>query len=213
VRLILVRHGDAYAGMSDGVIAGPRGCAGLTPRGRRQAETLRDHLLDSGRIEADVLIASVLRRAVETAELIAPGFGFDTFTQDCDLCELHPGEADGLEWSVYAQRFGALDMAAEPDRVFAPGGESWNSFHARVQRLLERLATDHPDETVVTVCHAGVIMASVRSLFGISHPGSRARLRVTNTGITEWDHDPNSDRWTLLTFNDTSHLARLAPGE
>ncbi len=213
MRLILVRHGDAYAGLQGGVIAGQKGCAGLTPLGRKQAEALRDHLLDTGRVQADVLVASVLRRAVETAEIIAPGLGFDTVTQDCDLCEVHTGEADGLEWAVYTERFGTLDMTAEPDRLFAPGGESWNSFHERVQRLLERLARDHADETVVTVCHAGVIMASVRALFDIPHPGTGARLQPTNTGLTEWEYDPTSSRWTLRSFNETSHLIGLEPPE
>jgi broad specificity phosphatase PhoE len=212
MRLILVRHGEAHAGMH-GVIAGPRGCVGLTPHGRRQAEALRDHLLDSGHLQVDVLMASVLPRAIETAQIIAPALGFDTFSQDCDLCEVHTGEADGLAWSDYAARYGSLDMAAEPDRIFAPAGESWNSFNARVQRTLERLARDHVDQTVVAVCHAGVIMASVRAIFDIPHPGTRARLQPTNTGLTEWEHDPLLDRWTLRTFNDASHLLDLTHAE
>jgi broad specificity phosphatase PhoE len=210
MRLILVRHGDAYAGLH-GIIAGPRGCAGLTPLGRRQAEALRDHLIETGRLQADVLVASVLPRAIETAEIIAPGLGFHTVTQDCDLCELHTGEADGLEWAEYTEKFGSLDMSAEPDRVFAPGGESWNSFGVRVTQLLERLAREHPRETVVAVCHAGVIMASIRMIFGVSQPDSAARLQPTNTGLTEWEHDPSSGRWTLRSFNETTLLLDLAP--
>ena len=70
MRLILVRHGEAHAGFH-GPIAGRTGCAGLTAHGRRQAEALRDHLERSGRLVADVLLASVLPRAIETAEIIA----------------------------------------------------------------------------------------------------------------------------------------------
>ncbi len=206
MKLILVRHGEAHAGF-EGVIAGPKGCAGLTDNGRRQAEALRDHLLGAGRVDADVLMASMLPRAIETARISAPALGFDSFAQDCDLCEVHTGEADGVAWSDYAARFGSLDMLAEPDRVFAPGGESWNGFHDRVQRTLERLAKAHADQTVVAVCHAGVIMASIRAFFGIPSPGTGARLQPTNTGLTEWEYEPELDRWTLHTFNDTSHLA------
>jgi Histidine phosphatase superfamily (branch 1) len=54
MRLVLVRHGDAHAGFH-GVIAGPRGCAGLTDRGREQAAARRDFLAVSGRVRADVL--------------------------------------------------------------------------------------------------------------------------------------------------------------
>jgi broad specificity phosphatase PhoE len=186
------------------------GCTGLTPHGRAQAEALRDHLADSGRVRADVLLASVLPRAIETASIIAPGLGLEISGHECDLCELHTGEADGLTWTEYAARYGSFDMEAEPDRVFAPAGESWNSFHERVQRTLERVARDYESQTVVAVCHAGVIMASVRVLLGIP-PGTRARLRPTNTGLTEWEHDASLDRWTLHSFNDASHLLGLAP--
>jgi broad specificity phosphatase PhoE len=205
MRLILVRHGDAYAGLH-GTIAGREGCAGLTDLGRQQAAALRDHLALTGHLEPDVLMASELPRAIETAGIIAPALGFEEFGQDCDLCEVHTGEADGLDWSEYATRYGHLDMAAEPDRVFAPGGDSWNSFNQRVHGLMERLARDHVGQTVVAVCHAGVIMASIRSIFDIPHPGTGARLQPSNTGLTEWEHDPSLDRWTLRSFNDASHL-------
>jgi probable phosphoglycerate mutase len=102
-------------------------------------------------------------------------------------------------------------MEAEPDRAFAPAGESWNSFHERVQRTLVRVARDHDGQTVVAVCHAGVIMASMRVLLGIPHPGTGAQLRPTNTGLTQWEHDPSLDRWTLHSFNEAGHLLGLAP--
>jgi broad specificity phosphatase PhoE len=210
MRLILVRHGDAHAGF-DGVVAGQTGCAGLTPRGRQQAEALRDHLARSTRLRADVLLASLLPRAIETAEIIAPGLGLDIAGHECDLCEVHTGEADGLAWAEYTTRYGGFDMEAEPDRVFAPAGESWNSFHERVERTLERFAGEYAGQTVVAVCHAGVIMASVRRLLGVPHPSTGAQLRPTNTGLTEWEYDVERDRWTLHTFNDTSHLLGLDP--
>ena len=108
-------------------------------------------------------------------------------------------------------RYGSFDMEAEPDRVFAPGGESWNSFHERVGGFLARLAAEHPDETVVAVCHAGVIMASLRLPARPPRPGAGAQLRPSNTGLTEWEHDPVLDRWTLHSFNEAGHLLTLAP--
>ena len=209
MRLILVRHGDAFAGLS-GTIAGPKGCAGLTPLGRLQAEALRDHLLDTQRISADVLLASVLPRALETADIIGPALGFDTADQDCDLCEVHTGDADGLDWAVYTEQFGPLDMEAEPARFFAPGGDSWNSFHERVSGLMSRLAARHEGQTVVAVCHAGVIAASIVTAFGIERPGTGAQFRPSNTGLTTWEHDAASGRWTLHGFNDVRHLETVA---
>jgi broad specificity phosphatase PhoE len=138
-----------------------------------------------------------------------PGSGIESFAQECDLCEVHTGEADGLEWAEYGTRYGGFDMEAEPDRVFAPGGESWNSFHERVEAHARTARRDHAGQTVVAVCHAGVIMASVRVLLGVPHPGTGARLQPTNTGLTEWEHDPALDRWTLHAFNDAGHLLEL----
>ena len=208
-RLVLVRHGEAYAGFH-GVIGGPTGCAGLTPHGRNQAEALRHRLETTRELRADVLLASVLPRAIETADIIAPGLGLPVAAHECDLCEIHTGDADGLEWTEYTARFGTFDMEAEPDRVFAPAGESWNSFHERVGQMLPRISTEYAGQTVVAVCHAGVIGASVRVLFGIPHPGTGATLQPTNTGLTEWRHDPGRGRWTLHRFNDATHLIEQA---
>ena len=44
---------------------------------------------------------------------------------DCDLCELHPGEADGLTWPEFVARYEEPDWDADPSRPLAPGGESW----------------------------------------------------------------------------------------
>jgi len=210
VRLVLVRHGEAHAGFT-GVVAGQRGCEGLTPHGRRQAEALRDFLAESGRIGADVLMASELRRAIETAEIIAPGLRMETFSRHCDLCEVHTGVADGLEWAEYGLRYGTFDMEAEPDRVFAPEGESWNGFHHRVRSMLERIAEELPERVVVAVCHAGVIQASLRVLLG--SVGRGAQVQPTNTGLTEWEYDGARGRWTLHSFNETAHLLDLPPAE
>ena len=49
------------------------GCTGLTERGGAQAEALRDRLVATGELAgADALYASVLPRAIETAEMLAP---------------------------------------------------------------------------------------------------------------------------------------------
>jgi probable phosphoglycerate mutase len=209
MRLVLVRHGDAHAGFH-GPIAGPKGCRGLTDLGRRQADALRDHLSATGRIEADALIASTLPRAIETAERIAPGLGLEVAGHEERLCEVHTGEADGMDWAAYNDRYGPFDMEAEPERPFAPGGESWNGFHRRVHATLEAIARQHAGKTVVAACHAGVIMASMRVLLGIGHADISAQLRPDNTGVTTWEHD--DDRWTLRSYNEVVHLTGdLAP--
>lgn len=204
MRLVLVRHGDAHAGLT-GTIAGPSGCRGLTDHGRRQAAQLRDVWAGAG-MDADVLLASVLPRAVETAAIIAPALGFDEVPQDCDLCEVHVGEADASDWADYPGTYGTFDMPAEPDRRFAPGGDSWRSFHERVATTMQRLAEAHAGEVVVAVCHAGWIAASLRVHLSSPPWTPSVRLQPSNTGWTEWEHDPLVDQWRLRVFDDTRHL-------
>lgn len=205
MRLILVRHGDAHAGFS-GPISGPSGCRGLTDLGRTQAASLREAIAADPERRADVLVTSMLPRAIETAGIIAPALGFDDVPQDCDWCEVHTGEADGVLWSDYPTRFGSFDMTAEPDRVFAPEGDSWNSFHHRVARTLERHVAEHPGKTVVAVTSAGVIAASLRIRFGGPWSGE-PRMVPTNTGLTEWEFDEVKLTWTLRSYDDVRHLA------
>jgi probable phosphoglycerate mutase len=158
-------------------------------------------------------MASILPRAIETASIIAPGLGLELSIRDCDLCEVDTGDADGVDWSEYNTRYGSFDMEAEPDRPFAPGGDSWNGFHARVRRTLDRLAHEHQGRTVVAVCHAGVIIASMRILLGISDVHTSAHLRPTNTGLTEWRHDSSTGRWQLGAYNETTHLLHVPHAE
>jgi 2,3-bisphosphoglycerate-dependent phosphoglycerate mutase len=219
-RLVLIRHGEAECNVS-GVCGGRLGCTGLTRRGRAQVEQLRDRLLRTGELAgADALYASILPRAVETAELVAPALarGTDGYSEpvalvtECGLCELHPGEADGLTWDVYTARFGALDWDVDPGRPIAPGGESWTGFVNRVAATLEELAARHPGELVVVACHAGVIEASLLAMTPVAggRTGARLRLRTQHASMTSWEV---TDRhWTLLGYNDAAHLLELRPG-
>ena len=213
LRLILVRHAQADAGFR-GPIAGPTGCRGLTPLGRRQAEALHDHFSSTARVRPDTLLASVLPRSVETAGIIAPGLGVELAEQDCDLCEFHTGVADGIDWTRLQRPLRLIRHGAEPDRPSLPAATaSWNSFHGRVARTLERLAREHEGQTVVVVSHAGFIMASMRLLLGIADPSTSAHLQPANTGLTEWEWHEPSGRWILRYFNETVHLLGLAPPE
>lgn len=206
-RLVLVRHGESNATVEQ-VVGGHRGCTGLSLRGRRQAEALRDRLAATGEVQAHVVLTSILPRAVETARIVAPAVGGLDVAQDCDLCELHPGESDGMPWVEYQERYG-VDMAADPLAPIAPGGESLADFHQRVARTLRRIAEEHDGRTVAIVCHGGIVAASFVTFFGL--PLERpigAEVRVENTAITEWARN-GGGRWALIRHNDAAHLADL----
>ena len=207
-RLVLIRHGESQATVN-GVVAGERGCTGLSKLGRRQAEALRYRLATTGELAADVLVASTLPRAIETAELIAPALGITDIEQVHELCELQPGECDAITWEEYDQRYG-VDMKANPYTPIAPGGESLAEFNVRVGKALIGLADRYDGLCVVVACHGGVVMSSMVSFLGL--PAQRpviVELPVTNTSITEWQRPAGSPQWRLLRYNDAAHLAHL----
>jgi probable phosphoglycerate mutase len=220
-RIVLVRHGEAVCNVS-GVCGGPIGCAGLTERGRSQVALLADRLALTGELAgADALYASVLPRAIETAELLAPTLVASDAegarakppvpVLECGLCELHPGEADGLGWSEFTERFGTLDWDADPHQPIAPGGESWAGFVNRVSGALDALAARHVGHLVVVACHAGVIEASLLAKLPVAGglDGARLQLRTNHASLTTWEVD--AGRWRLLGYNATTHRELLVP--
>ena len=163
-RLVLVRHGEAVCNVA-GVCGGVIGCTGLTEAGRAQVEALRDRLAASAElVGCEALYASVLARARETAEILAPVLltPGGSVRIRCDLCELHPGEADGLTWPEFAERFGEPDWDLDPGRPIAPGGESWTGFVRRVSTALDELVELHPGRPgsggLPCRCHRGVAL-------------------------------------------------------
>ncbi len=202
-RLLLVRHGQGWANVEH-VIAGLRGCAGLTPTGYAQVETLGAYWA-SQQFTPDALLSSPVRRARESAEILGRCLHGLPVVEDCSLCEMHLGDADGLTWLEYeatSQR--PFDLLAEPDRAFAPGAESWNEVLTRVTAVLEQVAEQYAGKTVAVVTHAGVIVASMLSLLAIPAGAKRAYLDPRYTSVTCWRYAGGA--WELETFNDTPHL-------
>src|SRR5438477_12586183 len=107
-RIVLIRHGEAQSYV-DHIVAG-HGCTGLSDRGREQASLLRERLVRTGELrDASAFYASLMRRAHETAKIIATGVGDGELEirQDCGLCEQHPGEADGILFDEFIERYGS----------------------------------------------------------------------------------------------------------
>jgi probable phosphoglycerate mutase len=210
-RIVLVRHGEADCNVR-GVVGGVLGCTGLTDLGRRQVEALADRLQRTGELEgAGARYASILPRAIETAELLASvvGDGSLPLVTSCELCELHPGEADNLSWAEVVERFGVPEWDSDPDLLIAPGGESWTGFVARASGALRDLAEQYPGEQVVVAVHAGVIEASMIAFLDIPAPAARRGWsRIVHASLTEWEWSPAEQRWVLIRFNDAAGIPR-----
>lgn len=204
--LYLIRHGQSFANVEP-IIGGMNGDVGLTPLGLEQARRLADRL----RAEAfrpDRLYASTLARAQQTAAEVGSAIGLPVI-DDPELHELRPGEADGLSRDEWLERWPGLDDGPWrlPFQPMSTGGESWVMFLARAGTALTRLVHDHPDETVAAVCHGGVIEASFYLAFGLGGSVNPVAFLPTNTGLTHWRYEASAPApWTLISFNDATHL-------
>jgi 2,3-bisphosphoglycerate-dependent phosphoglycerate mutase len=205
--IFLIRHGEAYGNVHP-VLTGMRSDPGLTERGVMQAERLRDRLMASGELKAEVLIASTLPRARQTAEIIAPALNLPLILDD-EVQELRLGEADGMTNTDAWERFGEPDFDNQPLRPIAPGGESWGSFMLRVGLALDRISREHAGKHIVIVCHGGVIDGSL--IYFMNLPTLRLpgfELYTHNTSITHWQLHRRASvtRWRLMKYNDIAHL-------
>jgi 2,3-bisphosphoglycerate-dependent phosphoglycerate mutase len=202
--LVLVRHGEARAGVEH-FVGGPNGCKGLTDRGRRQARQLRDRLASSDEIVPDVVLSSTLRRAVETAEIVSTAFPARQPLTDCDYCEQHVGESDGLTMEEYERQYGVVDFF-DPERVWSPGGESPRTFDERVRRATAALLEQHAGQTVMLFTHGGFVFGAVMFLLGA--PGIHERSMWNppgNTSLTVFVSG-RGDELLLDRYNDVAHL-------
>jgi probable phosphoglycerate mutase len=159
------------------------------------------------------MYSSVLPRAVQTAEIIAPSIGDGglDLQSSCDLCEQHAGEADGLTWEDANAKYLDNEPApfqGNPFRALAPGGETVAQFVSRAGTALHNLARRHPGETVVVACHGGVIRSAFVAFGAVALP-FLASMRNENTGINEWEYDEDAGTWQLVRHNDHAHLAYL----
>jgi probable phosphoglycerate mutase len=205
-RLVVIRHGESACNVN-GVVGGEKGCSGLSGRGRTQVESLRERLAATRELaQADALYSSTLERAVETAEGIRPvvGGGDLKIVSLPTLCELRPGEADGLTWDECRELYGVPDWEQDTSAVVSPGGETWHGFVDRASEAVRILADRHAGGLVVIACHGGVIEATMLSFLPMASHNRPLGLPTAYTSMTEWDLD--SDRWRLMRYNDVAHL-------
>lgn len=210
--LILVRHGESEVTVRR-VLGGERTCTGLSDLGRRQAAALRDRWKAATEPEVDVLYASTLPRAIETAEIVNEALGDLPLTLDEDLVEHRPGDADGMPFDALEEAYGPLDFRSRPHSPLAPNAESAEAFFHRTSRGIERVLGDNVGRTVMVACHGGVIDIAFRYLLDLPRRGN-FDLWTLNTSITEFranDAGAQRGRWRLVRYNDHAHLAGLPP--
>lgn len=166
--------------------AGPD--APLSPLGELQAHRLGEYLQKNGR-SIDAIVASDLRRARQTAEIINAYLHLP-ITFEPDLREFDAWEAG---WAPEPLSF--WDTAP-----LEPASALYLAFRARVLNTVRRFMAGRDEETVLIVAHGGTLGALIRALIGSDTP----RIATSNTGLhsLSWLYDA----WMIDAINQQEHL-------
>lgn len=154
----LIRHGESVANKK-GYAAGWLDSR-LTALGRAQARQ-SGIILDAAAIQPEILVASTLRRAAETAEILNK-VAARPLIHDRRLWEQNYG--------VFQGRY-RCPRSTSPEWQKEPlGGETFEKFTARIAgRISWRLQRDR--RLPAFICHGGVMGALSESLTGIRMRG------------------------------------------
>jgi broad specificity phosphatase PhoE len=116
--------------------------------------------LRSGLEPPALLLSSDLRRARQSAEILAAHWGIEVVT-DARLRELHFGEWENRRWADLEREDGARlgRWMRNWTRTRTPGGESFADLVVRVSGLLAEWQERKATGTILMVAHAGSIRA------------------------------------------------------
>lgn len=176
--LYLVRHGETIWN-EQGRLQGSEVDESLSERGRAQARSIAAVLDD---LEPDVVMASPLRRAIETADL----GGRTTTRTDDRWTENALGEWSGRRIEDLLLHDGSRYRQWRHGMFTPPGGESFDHVKQRVVDAVDDL--DAPTCALIFT-HGGTIRAAVAALAGIdpariapARPGSLCVIETDETG-------------------------------
>ena len=162
--ILLTRHGETdwnREGRWQGWADPP-----LNETGRAQARSLAGQLRDT---PFDAVYTSDLRRAHETAEIVAEPHGIPVVA-DPGLREIDVGSWSGLTRAELEERFPGGER---------PDGETREQHADRVLLAVERIAREHLGARILLVTHGGTI----RSLRG--HVSDEPFHPIENCGVLE----------------------------
>jgi broad specificity phosphatase PhoE len=146
----------------------------LTPAGRRQARALGARLAARDSDPVSQLVCSPLRRARQTAEIVAQLLALPIAAERDDLRELNVGDLDGRNdeqsWRVYDGVLAAW-RAGQLDTRF-PGGESCAELHRRVAAAIAAVTGPADGKVTVIVAHGGALRMCLPLLTGDPDPGT-----------------------------------------
>ena len=173
----MIRHGESEANKLN-VFSNTGYQHGLTPEGKQQAFSVLNQLQSMG-IQPKAIYSSPLKRAVETAEIIAKGFELP-YEKAPELTEFSVGFLEGKsseeDWYQFKLLWNEWFLN-DNDAYRVEGGESLTDVVTRIQSFLNHLKETHqPEDTLLLIGHGGTFKSILPFL---DETVSRKSLRET----------------------------------
>lgn len=206
--IILVRHGEATHHTLK--LTGGWTDSELTQKGREQLEATAQKLAEDflGRKLPLRILASDLKRAALSAQIIAKALNFSGEIEYCDfLREKNNGLAAGLTEETAKALYRPPKSESELHHRNYPEGETRNEFFVRNVRGLQTCA-DWDKENLIIVAHKGTIQNILFAWLGMNMEEVVEKnfsvdispASVTVLGINKWHEH------CIYRLNDISHL-------
>ena len=173
-RIYLIRHGETTN--AGEVCFNGHFDVDLSDKGREQSHLLAKALRN---LPIDAVYSSNLKRTQIGAKFIADGHNLKHVPYK-ELRELAFGDWEGLSVNEVNRKYpGKLKERLQNIELFqVEGGESFSQLKDRVISKFQSIVANHPSDSIVILCHGGVIRTilayileiSIKNLFRINQP-------------------------------------------
>ncbi len=161
-RIYLVRHGENWANITK-EFSHRKVDYSLTPKGVLQAQQTAAYFQGK---EIHAVYSSPLKRALETAEIIAAPLGLPVTVLE-GLREINVGDLEGqpVTAELWAFHNGVIaGWLAGRREVAFPGGEDYNGLCCRLRASIEQMVAGRDGQSIVAVGHGGTFAAMLPDL-------------------------------------------------
>ena len=123
-----------------------------------------------------------------------------------DLMEINYGSWEGKTEEELLQEDRALYEAwwSHPAETAPPGGESISQVNERCQKTVDYNMLTRIQEKIWKVAHGGLLAHFMEQLLG--NESVAASTVAHNASITTIEYEPETERFTLVEFDDYRHL-------
>ena len=196
--IVFLRHGESE-GVQQGILQGHLDLP-LTQQGKERIQKLAGDWLDRQQ-RFDRILTSPLRRARETAEIIAATLNIPLVDIEPGWIERDFGQGEGAGLQVIADWYPPRGWPTPFEPIYESGETEWQA-HLRAGQAIEALLR-LPEGSYLVVSHGNILNAALHMVMGILPHGQTlpVELGLGPGCFAELQYYPTTGRWKLLSFN------------